>query len=466
MRRRLLTLTLLGILPVAGCRTVEKAGKVPLRTISILGPSKDSPRLDPGVLQAELQRRADDYLGRTVPALEGYARAVGTPEAGRQALRWKLSLASALMGIASGPNPVANLADLMVLATTSRRVLEHHVARATDGSAFQPWLDASRELEPEVWRLAEGVFTAAQLGELRDVVGRPSQVDVGKHFAFFERPREVSALVQQGAREGPAPESILALVGLDPTAGLEPAVREVMRSRLLAERAFYVTQRMPLILRWQAELLGENLLGNPALATALTNTTSLSRSADRLSRAAESVSDTAAQLPDRLVAERKALVAALEGQEEGLSRLLRDATPTLTAAERASASLTTTIATLDSLMQRLGVGTPPAPPRQEAPAEPFRITDYGQAASRLEAAAVRLNELLLTFDRMAGATNLARVTGQLSPMVQQVGDQGREIVDQAFRRGLLLLAGALAAALVYRLGVARWGRNADPGRQP
>lgn len=459
MKPKLPLAVLLGVLQVVGCRSVGDAAKAPTDWVFIARSTQSGPKLGPDVLQVELQRCADDYLGRTVPALEAYSRAIGTPDARQQALKWKLSLASAVIGIASGPNPVADLADLMVLATTSRLVLEHRVGKAGDVAAFQPWLSASRELEREVWRLAEGAFTSTQLGELRDTIGRRWRDNAGDDFTFFLRPREVSAMIQQGDRERTSPDSILAIVGLDPTVGLKPAVREVMRSRLLAERVLYSTQRMPLILRWQAELLGEDLLGSPRLSAALTNSTSLFQSADRLSRAAESVSETAAQLPDRIVAERKALVAAMEGQEESLSRLFREATPTIAAAERASASLTTTIASLDTLMQHLGVGTATASSRQEPRSEPFRITDYGQVAAQLDSAAARLNELLLTLDRTAGATNMARLTGQISPMVRQAGEQGREIVDHAFHRGLLLIAASLAAALVHRILVGRLARN-------
>ena len=47
------------------------------------------------------------------------------------------------------------------------------------------------------------------------------------------------------------------------------------------------------------ELLAHEVVVQPEVQLALTNTTRLSESADRFSRAAESVSHTAAQLPDR-----------------------------------------------------------------------------------------------------------------------------------------------------------------------
>jgi len=105
-------------------------------------------------------------------------------------------------------------------------------------------------------------------------------------------------------------------------AGLDPAVREVARTRLFAERAMYTAQRIPFLLRWQIELLADQFLQDSHIALALTNIASLAQSADRLSRASESVSQTAAQLPDRITAERKAIVEALDTQE-GRLRIFR-----------------------------------------------------------------------------------------------------------------------------------------------
>ena len=56
----------------------------------------------------------------------------------------------------------------------------------------------------------------------------------------------------------------------DPLAGLDPAVRELTQTRLFAERALYVAQKMPLLLRWQTELLTINTLNQPAVLTLAT----------------------------------------------------------------------------------------------------------------------------------------------------------------------------------------------------
>jgi hypothetical protein len=115
-----------------------------------------------------------------------------------------------------------------------------------------------------------------------------------------------------------------------------------------------------------------------------------------------------------------------------------------------STSLNTTLTTFDALMKRFGVGetnkAAPAPTN----AEPFRIQDYTAMAAQLDATAQRLTELLVTLDRTLGSTNLLQLTAQAAPVVQSAKTSGKEIVDYAFWKGVLLAGVVLLAALVYR----------------
>jgi hypothetical protein len=128
---------------------------------------------------------------------------------------------------------------------------------------------------------------------------------------------------------------------------------------------------------------------------------------------------------------------------------------TLTAGTRLSASIDDTLTTFDALMARFGVGETngAAPPNTNA--EPFRIQDYAQTASHLEAAARQLTELLHVFDQTLGSTNLAQLSAQVAPMVQQAQTGGKELVDYALWRAVFFVSFALMAALVYRALVAR-----------
>ena len=61
-----------------------------------------------------------------------------------------------------------------------------------------------------------------------------------------------------------------------------------------------------------------------------------------------------------------------------------------------------------------------------------------------------MTELLHTLDQTIGSTNLSQLAAQVAPAVQQAQTGGREIVNYAFWKGILLVVIALLAALVYR----------------
>jgi hypothetical protein len=301
-------LALVLALALSGCKLVEETARIPGKAVTAVVPGSKSQSPDPAALQVELQRFADEYSSRTTAALDDYARRLGTAEAHSEALRWKVAAGSAAMGIASGPNPQANLLDFLALTTVTRTALEEVWIKTTNGPAFQPWLNASLELETNGWKLAEGLLTSEQQQEMRAAIRNWWEANPGVRTGFFVRPQEFTSLIRQTGEKSGRPGSVFSLMGLDPTTGLDPAVREVTRARLFAERAMFVVQRMPFLVRWQIELTTDELLGQAQVAAALD-------SAERLGRATESVSQTAAQLPDRLTAERKAILEALETQE-------------------------------------------------------------------------------------------------------------------------------------------------------
>jgi len=160
----------------------------------------------------------------------------------------------------------------------------------------------------------------------------------------------------------------------------------------------------------------------------------------------------AEKLPAQASAEREAILKALESQE-------RDLTTFLTAGTRMSDSMNTTIATFDALMQRFGVGDTNTPPAPEPSEQPFRIQDYTATAAQLEATARQLTELLLAFDRTLGSTNLAQLSAQAAPVMQQAQTGGKEVVDYAFARGVLLVAVMVVAGLIYRFLASRLTAN-------
>jgi hypothetical protein len=429
----------------------------PERVVTNIVPGNRPATLDPLELLVQIQRFTDNFNLLTTKALDEYAARSGTDAARREALQLKLLSLSTVTSIASGPRPNANLLELVAVVTLTRPAVEDRWRQAADPSVWEPWLATSRVLETNVWRLAASALKPEFIDELKKTITEWSRNNPEARSAFLVRPQEFAALAVHKPEGSKAMSSVFSLVDLDPTSGLDPAVREVTEVRLLAERAMFTMQRIPFLVRWQAELMAYEIGDQPQIHQVITNSTLLAASADRLSRAAESVSQTAAQLPDRISNERKEILAALDQQEGKLKDLATEIDRVMESSAKMSTSLNTTLLTFDALMKRFGVGEPSTHAVRDTNSPPFNILDYGQVADRVAVMAKEVNALVASVDR--GVPQLERLT-------QQAASDAQKVVDRGFRLGLILVValvgGGLAAALAYRFVSEKWRRPIRP----
>jgi methyl-accepting chemotaxis protein len=281
--------------------------------------------------------------------------------------------------------------------------------------------------------------------ELRKAIDQWSAQNPEALGTFLVRPQEFALTVVREQKAQVGLNSVFNLASLDPTSGLDPAVREITQTRLLAERALFTVQRMPFLLRLQTELLTYQLADQPAFRQALTNVTLLAANADRVGQAIESVGQTAARLPDQISTERKEILAALDEQEGKLKELAAQVDRTLESAAKMSTSLNTTLGTFDALMKRFGVGEPDTHAPADTNSPPFNVLDYGQVADQVGAMAKEVNTLV---------SSVNQNVPQIERLSQRATGDAQKVVDRAFRQGLvligLLLGGAVLAGLAYR----------------
>jgi hypothetical protein len=442
-------LSLLILILGTGCNALKSAGDFPAKTAAAITPGKkEKPTRDPLELQLGLFQFADEFAAHMIIQVEALRRGTNVLDR-EETLRWKIALTSEPSTIVSGPNAMVNVLDMTVFITSMRIALERTGVPRVYGASAQPMLATCRAAEADIWRIADKVLEPEQRAALHGAIEDWCQQHPSLENVLGTRTLGLAfQVVQAHQADTTKSTSALSLFQVDPLAGLDPAVREITKTRLFAERALYVTQKLPELLRWQTELLSSRAADLPAVQQLITNSTRISDSMDRFSRAAE-------QLPAQVSAEREEILKTLQAQEQQLTPLLNEVRQTLTAGTGMSTSLNTTLTTFDALMKRFGVGETNRPPSPDKKAEPFRIQDYGQTAERLEAAARQLTELLQAFDQTLGSTNLAQLSMQVGPAVQQAQTRGKAIVDYAFWRGVLLVAIVWLAALNYRLVVRR-----------
>jgi hypothetical protein len=425
-----------------GCRVVKESEELPMSAIGVVVPGTQGRQPSPEALQTEVLRFADSFSGETSVAMDQYASQVNTPEGRIEALQWKVRLNSSALNIATGPNPAANLVDLVTLATLTRAAVEERAPQALPPGALDPWLNTSRVQETNAWNLA-AVFLAANLRhQLRAAIEQWRAENPTGSGLLFERPQVMASAIREAGQKQNQPGSVFSLVGLDPVSGLDPAVREVTRTRLFAERALYAAERMPFLLRWQAELLSDQVLSQNQVSGAL-------QSIDRLSRAAESISQTAALLPDRISTERKAILDALEAQEGKLQALTAGVDQTLTAGDKMSTSLNTTLITFTALMKLFGVGVPStAPPDTNSP--PFNILDYARTAEQVANMSQQLNELVKSASGTVETPALDKRIAELNALAGRTRADAKSVLNHAFLLATAFMVLGFACAWVFR----------------
>lgn len=443
-RRALVVAVLTGMVMTSGvgCRLVQTTAELPGRAVSTVTTSGSAKNVtDPVEVQQTLLRFADAFTARMVLGVDKIQQSTNTMDSAA-ALRWKLALTTETCSIASGPNSIANLLDMTVFVTVLRTSMESYWQPERFGPAADPMLQSCRNAETEIWQLADKILKSNQRDELRRAIEQWQQKNPNPENVLAARALGLTSLVAKASKSDPSqPGSVFSLLMLDPLAGMDPAVREIAETRMFAERALFITQKMPHLLRWQSELFSLNAAAQPTIQQLVTNTTEITATLERFATVAE-------KLPDQVSAEREEILKALQAQEKDVASLLGSGT-------EMSDSINTTLTTLDALLARLGVDKTKQTTAPKTNAEPFRIQDYTETAVHLEAAAKQLTELVNAIDHALSSTNVASLTDKITPAVEQAKTSGKAVVDYAFWKGVLLVGIALLAALIYRFATSR-----------
>jgi hypothetical protein len=386
-------------------------------------------------LQLQTMRLADDYVGTI---LDGAKRVEDKSSSTRGLVElegWKLRQANAAYTVATGPLPLANLLDLVVLTSLSRHYAERWTADTFGGNP-EPLVNAHRQMEEAAMKFLSQQVDEKSVETVRKVVDiwyqrHPDATEVG--FVRFVEFAKESGVPMDNARG--VPSNLFRMLGLDPLEGIDPAVRQIEQSRLLAERAIYFTKRLPYLLDIQFRYSALRLAAMPEVRSVLTD-------ADRATAAADRVADTVAALPQVIARERAALIEGtfkgFEANEARARGLVAELNTALGTSDQAAASIRDAVKALDALVARFDQ------PAGAAPGKPFDIAEYGKAATDIAQAAAQLQRLLERLDQRVPAAQAS-----LAPVVAEA----RSLADLLFWRlvalTVLLPLMCAAAALLY-----------------
>jgi hypothetical protein len=221
------------------------------------------------------------------------ARSGTTPEARRDEMSTRLALSSSIVAIAMQPDAVDALADMLTFTTLTADA-QRVAAMGKDAESPEARLLRALELnDADAWRVAERW------------VNEPTRIAFRAHILSWSGSRRSAAdvaFVRLADVKRGGSTSVEADSGLFDS--LHAATQQFDQTRLLAERSLFLAQRIPFLMRLQAEVYTGN-----ALATKEAQQTQAQL--EQMSSIMETVSTLLAGMAQQVATERQAALVDL-----------------------------------------------------------------------------------------------------------------------------------------------------------
>ena len=269
-------------------------------------------------LQSSVMALTDTSMQR-IAAEINLARPGTTPEARRDEMSTRLVLSSSIVAIAMQPDAVDALGDLLTFTTLTADA-QRNAAMGKEADSYEArLLRALEQNDADAWRVAERW------------VNEPTRI------AFRER-----ILSYQGSRRSAAAVAFVRLAdvkrggstSVESDSGLfdslHAATQQMDQTRMLAERSLFLAQRIPFLMRLQAEVYTGN-----ALATKEAQQTQAQL--EQMSAIMEQVSTMLAGMAQQIAHERAASLNDLFGHIETERRASLEQVQQIVSGERQAA---------------------------------------------------------------------------------------------------------------------------------
>ena len=410
-------------------------------------------RLTPEQIGAEVRGFADTYVTLLLHISDELYDSDLTP-AERAAMNGLIvHTAYGVYTIASDANPVVALFDMVVVVTLTRMSADQTWKRFSDEETVALVRRITRQGEDEVWEIAGHVLTPVEMQDMRELIEKWSISHQDLRSVSYVRFADFAESRRQMHTSDKKVGSLFSLFALDPMANLDPTTRELERSRLLAERAFYFTKRLPILFTataaqvyFEISSTDEATQVRDSIQTFAEAAQQFATMADRMpAELAERVATerTAAieQIQQVLASEREALLASLNADQPGVRNLLTELRETIEAGNQL----------VDSVAVLVPEQSPEATGAQR---EPIDLAEVHAIVEQTTLAADRLNVLVQSVDRALAPEDLDVRLAQLDLALGRAEARGRSLIDRTFMLAALLvvliIAGSVGKTLLQR----------------
>jgi hypothetical protein len=199
-------------------------------------------------LQEDVQRVASVLMDRVAEVVYPLVDEEDHAPLHREALmRRALGYSASALDIAVGPAPELNTLDMLVFTVLCRDALERHWIPQRLGSNGQPFVSAFRHAEDDLWEISAKFLSTKEQDDVRELIATWQTEHAGQFRVENVRFLEFSAHAGQIANERAAKSRGLLGHVRSATAAADQAL-------LISERAFFLAQHMPFLMRLQARV--------------------------------------------------------------------------------------------------------------------------------------------------------------------------------------------------------------------
>ena len=411
-------------------------------------------------LQVRLMRFADRYAGFVTQAIDDVERLQSTREARREFNAPLVHSIAAAYIKAADARPQVALLDMVVMTTLGRMVFEEHW-RSRFGDSADPVVTALGNLERDIWNMASGILTAEQQTELRERV-----------VSFRKEHPELTNFSQTAYNDLP-PTAESSALRRRAGGGMFRSVRrmtdQVEQTRMLAERAMYLSTRLPPKSGFFADVWLSQIAANPNVRGLLDDAHAFAVASEQLTSAAGQLplqlaeerketiqqlareaaalrKETMVQLFDGIALERERTIEQFAAEEQRLSGLLTELHQTLVAGNELALSVGALVEALEPVPP--DEGTPVA---QREPPKPFDIDDYRHTLVEAGATIRDLDSLVGSTQQLLDSHGASELLPQLATAIDTAAAESRAVADHLFLRSLLLIVIALTGYIIAKL---------------
>jgi hypothetical protein len=268
--------------------------------------------IDSAMLQRDLMSFTDRFCSAMSDAYDRLAESAKTSHLRNLAQDSKALNALGVLTNAVDDNAIVGFMDTLIVVRLIRQSSEDPWFTEAFGEDAAKASTVLKAQEQDIWKMAARYFTPKQLAELVESTDRWRREHPDQRYVAMVRLSDFSeARVGSSAGGAKGLSSVFGLQFLDPMSGLDPAVREVERSRETVERVFFYLQRMPMLLSWQAESSYRKMLSAPEVQQVVESTAKFSASTTRFTDSTHSVADSIARFPAFVTEERRRTVDQL-----------------------------------------------------------------------------------------------------------------------------------------------------------